>query len=154
MANHPNRKKTPYTVLIGSDVGLFSNYLQAMDFACISSFGGALIEVHDASGVVGQYRDGKPTPEFERQLSRDREECARRALTRPPSDRIPELERMLATMAYIVLRHGSAYVPLLERLERELEAVRNGPQARARRILEDYLAAGGLPIGKSGPRRT
>lgn len=64
----------------------------------------------------------------------------------PPS--VEEIERALAVAAYIVIKHGSAYVPIFERLERELEAARNGPEARARRFLESYTAAGGRQIGK------
>ncbi len=49
-----------------------------------------------------------------------------------------ELERGLAVAAYLVVRHGDAYVPVLERLEREVEAERNrvDHRARASRILQ------------------
>lgn len=51
---------------------------------------------------------------------------------------------MLAQVAYIVLRHGPAYEPILTRLEQEVErARREDPQVRARRILERYTAGGG-----------
>lgn len=63
--NHPNRKRTPYVVRIGNDVAKFSNYLHAMDFACANSLGGRLLEVGHSTGTVGQYRNGKTTPEFE-----------------------------------------------------------------------------------------
>ena len=43
-----------------------------------------------------------------------------------------ETERALAVVAYIVMRHGDAYVPLLDRLERELELERNRPNHRSR----------------------
>lgn len=49
-----------------------------------------------------------------------------------------ELERALAVAAYLVVRHGDAYVPVLERLEREVEAERNqvDHRSRAARILQ------------------
>lgn len=51
------------------------------------------------------------------------------------------LERALVFMAQIVLRHGETYAPILERLEREVEAARsNGATARAKRILEEFRA--------------
>lgn len=48
-----------------------------------------------------------------------------------------ETERALAVMAYVVLRHGDAYAPLLDRLEREVEEERRqaSHSDRARRIL-------------------
>lgn len=65
MATHPNRTKCHYSVRIGRDVAKFTNYLHAMDFACANSYGGRLVEVGHKTGIVGQYRDGKTTPEFE-----------------------------------------------------------------------------------------
>jgi hypothetical protein len=62
--NHPNRKQTPYSVRIGNDVAKFSNYLHAMDFAAAMSYGARLTEVAHRTGIVGQYRNGKTTPEF------------------------------------------------------------------------------------------
>jgi hypothetical protein len=62
--NHPNRQRTPYTVRIGRDVAKFSNYLHAMDFAAANSYGGRLTEVGHKTGIVGQYCNGKTTPEF------------------------------------------------------------------------------------------
>lgn len=49
-----------------------------------------------------------------------------------------DLEGALALIAYIVLRHGDAYAPLLFRLEREMEDVRRrqSHQERARQILK------------------
>ncbi|WP_210168364.1 hypothetical protein [Hyphomicrobium sulfonivorans] len=60
-----------------------------------------------------------------------------------PMTEVERLEHGVAQMAYIVLRHGKVYAPLLERLEGALDAARNGPEARARRILEDYMAKHG-----------
>jgi hypothetical protein len=57
---------------------------------------------------------------------------------------LERLERALAVVAYIVLRHGAVYAPILERLEREVEvARRDDPMIRAKRILEGYTDAGG-----------
>lgn len=66
----------------------------------------------------------------------------------PPLDNreptLKDLERALAMAAYIVLRHGHEYAPILDRLEREVERARkDDPQVRARRILERYTSAGG-----------
>lgn len=52
---------------------------------------------------------------------------------------VARLERALVVMAYVVVRHGPTYAPILRRLERELEAVNlNEDVARARRILAAY----------------
>lgn len=50
---------------------------------------------------------------------------------------VDRLEKAVHAMAYIVLRHGEAYGPLLDRLADELEARRRAPSARdrAQRIL-------------------
>ena len=57
----------------------------------------------------------------------------------PPS--LEKLEWALVFMAQIVLRHGETYAPILERLEREVEAARrDGATARAKRILEEFRA--------------
>jgi hypothetical protein len=57
---------------------------------------------------------------------------------------IGRLEHALVLAAYIVLRHGPAYAPYVDRLEKELEAARrNNPTEHAKRILETYTAAGG-----------
>jgi hypothetical protein len=59
----------------------------------------------------------------------------------PPS--LDKLERALAYVAAVVVRYGEAYAPILERLEREVEAARsNGATARARRILDEYRRKG------------
>ena len=52
-------------------------------------------------------------------------------------------------MAHIVVRHGERYAPILDRLEREVEAARrDGATARARRILKEFQnkAASAEPI--------
>jgi hypothetical protein len=57
---------------------------------------------------------------------------------------LERLERALAVMAYVVLRHGAVYAPILARLEREVEAARrDDPLVRARRILDAYTDVGG-----------
>lgn len=57
---------------------------------------------------------------------------------------LERLERALTMAAYIVLRHGNKYAPILGRLEKEVEnARRNDPATRARRILADYNATVG-----------
>lgn len=49
-----------------------------------------------------------------------------------------DLETALAVAAYIVLRHGDAYLPVLDRLEREVEEQRrrSSHRDRAQRILK------------------
>jgi hypothetical protein len=42
------------------------------------------------------------------------------------------LDQSLAVVAYIVLRHGDAYAPLLDRLEREAETQRRKASYRDR----------------------
>jgi hypothetical protein len=51
--------------------------------------------------------------------------------------RLQQIERGLQVMAYLVVRHGETYVPLLDRLEQELEAEkhRQAPRDRAAKIL-------------------
>jgi hypothetical protein len=52
---------------------------------------------------------------------------------------IERIERALVLAAYVVVKHGPVYAPLLKRLEKELRAARrNDPTERARRILKDY----------------
>jgi hypothetical protein len=58
---------------------------------------------------------------------------------RAPLTLTERIERALVLAAYIVVRHGPVYAPLLERLEKELEAARrNDPTERAKRILKAY----------------
>jgi hypothetical protein len=59
---------------------------------------------------------------------------------------IERLERALAVAAYIVTRDGPKAVPIFERLERELAAMRADQDAigRAKKLLESYGAPGGL----------
>lgn len=45
---------------------------------------------------------------------------------------VQELEQALAMVAYIVLRHGDAYSPLLDRLEREVNEAKRASSYRAR----------------------
>lgn len=57
------------------------------------------------------------------------------------------LEQALVTAAYLVLRHGPAYTPLLERLEAEVEQARklDSARERAQRILMKLKPAGHVP---------
>jgi len=63
---------------------------------------------------------------------------------------LEELERVLAVVAYCVLRMGPHLNPLLDRLEREVERARkDDPRERARRILESHAKRRGrmaLPL--------
>lgn len=56
----------------------------------------------------------------------------------PPG--ITETERGLMAVAYLVMRHGPAYVPLLDRLEREVEdqRQRGAHRDRASKILQAF----------------
>ena len=69
MTNHPSRSKTPFTVRYGRDTAKFSSNRDAMHFAQAKSlapgFVDWLIEVQHKTGLVGQYRNGATTPEFE-----------------------------------------------------------------------------------------
>jgi hypothetical protein len=55
---------------------------------------------------------------------------------------LPELEGALAVVAYIVVRHGDVYAPLLDRLEHEVEEAkrRGSHRDRAQRILDSLPA--------------
>lgn len=56
---------------------------------------------------------------------------------------LKELEDALKVVAYCVLRCGTVYAPILERLEREVEMARQqDPMMRARRILAAYTDEG------------
>jgi hypothetical protein len=59
-------RRTQYVVTVGDEIGRFTSYFHAMDFACANSYGGRLTQVEGVKerGLVGQYRNGKPTPEF------------------------------------------------------------------------------------------
>ena len=67
MTNHPNRSKTYFTVRYGRELAKFSSNRDAMYFAEAKSSipGIGWVEVRAKSGLVGQYRDGKTTPEFQ-----------------------------------------------------------------------------------------
>jgi hypothetical protein len=63
---------------------------------------------------------------------------------------LERLERALCVVALIVVEHGDAFAPILERLEREVEAARrDSARERARRILEAYTDAGGRKAMRS-----
>jgi hypothetical protein len=68
-----------------------------------------------------------------------------------PPPLIERIERALMLAAYVVVRHGPVYAPLLERLEKELQtARRNDPTERAKRILKDH---GDSPMRRGAPPR-
>lgn len=52
---------------------------------------------------------------------------------------LAELEKFLAVAAYLVVRHGEAYTPTFERLEKEVDAARHrvDQRSRALRVLAD-----------------
>lgn len=54
-----------------------------------------------------------------------------------PLPSVEELEEALAVVAYIVLRHGDVYAPIMDRLQREVEEARRRVPSgdRARQIL-------------------
>lgn len=54
---------------------------------------------------------------------------------------LERLERALAVVAYVVVKHGAVYAPILER---ELETARtSAPVERARNLLQRYIEDGG-----------
>lgn len=60
------RRATHYTVTYGPHVAKFSCNRDAMRFAeDMSREGGFSVEVEHLTGLVGQYRNGKTTPEFQ-----------------------------------------------------------------------------------------
>lgn len=65
MTNHPNRNRTFFTIRYGGHTAKFSCNRDAMRFAESMSAGGELIEVRHKTGIVGQYQNGKSTPEFQ-----------------------------------------------------------------------------------------
>ena len=69
MTNHPNRSRTYFTVRYGREIAKFSSNRDAMHFAeamsLLSAHSDCLIEVGHKTGIVGQYRNGNTTPEFE-----------------------------------------------------------------------------------------
>lgn len=69
MTNHPNRNRTTFTVRYGRDIAKFSSNRDAMHFAEARSrepqLHNWLIEVGHKTGLVGQYRNGLTTPEFQ-----------------------------------------------------------------------------------------
>jgi hypothetical protein len=57
---------------------------------------------------------------------------------------IERLERALAVLAYLVVLDGPVVIPLFERMERELAAMRaqQATVERAKRLLESYAPPG------------
>ena len=66
---------------------------------------------------------------------------------------IERLERALALCAYLVTRDGPVVVPLFERLERELAAMRKTQDTvdRAKRLLESYSWPASPPLSLAPP---
>ena len=62
---------------------------------------------------------------------------------------LERLERALAAISYAILLDGSVYAPYLERLEREIAAMRASEDAvsRARQYLEKYQATAATNTG-------
>jgi hypothetical protein len=58
---------------------------------------------------------------------------------------LERLERALVTMAYLVVRYGAVYAPILDAIEKEIAEHRNreAPVERARRLLSAYTIEGG-----------
>lgn len=75
---------------------------------------------------------------------------------------LEEWEYIRAVVAYAITLHGAVYAPILDRVEREIEAARKAdPVTRARAILADYAGDVGLKsvqrkrsgmLPTSGPR--
>lgn len=57
---------------------------------------------------------------------------------------IAELEQCLAVAAFLVVRHGDAYVHTFERLEREVDELRQraGKRDRAQQVLASIMKGG------------
>ena len=57
---------------------------------------------------------------------------------------IERIERALLLLAYLIERDGDVYVPLYEKLEKDLVELtsREGTKDRARRLLESYSRSG------------
>lgn len=57
---------------------------------------------------------------------------------------LADLEQCLAVAAYLVVRHGDAYVPTFDRFEREVEEARakGSDRGRAQRVLSDLMKKG------------
>lgn len=57
---------------------------------------------------------------------------------------LAEFEQCLAVAAYIVVRHGDAYLPTFERLEREVAEARtrSSNRSRAQQVLADLMKKG------------
>lgn len=77
---------------------------------------------------------------------------------RHPSDAAiadEDLETSLVALAYLVLKHGEALAPLLDRVEREIEFRRSegSPMAKAKKILEAAAARAAATTVEATPRR-
>lgn len=57
---------------------------------------------------------------------------------------LADLEQCLAVAAYIVVRHGDAYVPTFERLEREVAEARtrSSNRCRAQQVVAELMKKG------------
>ena len=59
-------QRTKFAVRYDTKLARFSDFADAMMFAHSMSWGDGLVEVSDATGLVGQFASGKSTPQFER----------------------------------------------------------------------------------------
>ena len=74
MTNHPNRRVCPYTVhMIGNRIARFTDADDAQEYAqmyserhqCFIEVSAHFTGAHrNGSGLIGQYKEGHPTPEF------------------------------------------------------------------------------------------
>lgn len=69
-----------------------------------------------------------------------------RATAQSDTVTIERLEKAVHVLAYIVLRHGEKYGPLLEWLDDELDVMKKAPSARdrAQQILNRSMREGAL----------
>lgn len=58
-------RRVKYTVIVDNETARFSDSWHAMMFAAQMSRGDRLIEVRSPEGLIGQYRNGLPTEEFQ-----------------------------------------------------------------------------------------
>ncbi|WWT39836.1 hypothetical protein [Microcystis phage Mwe-JY25] len=69
---------------------------------------------------------------------------------------LPRLEQALAVAAYVVLRHGPLYAPIMERLRDERDAMARsiaGPEGEARRLLAQIMPGMKRPTRRIGAPR-
>lgn len=66
--------------------------------------------------------------------------------TNPPLPLVERIERALVLLAYFIELDGDVHVPMYEKFEAELQALKKNEdaKARARRLLRSYSEAGAL----------